>query len=78
LAFGYFFGFFARAILNHDPPTAFVDVEIGVSLTFCLGWPQTSILWISISQAAGGIGVSQHAWLIQSPLKNFFHKSQSP
>jgi hypothetical protein len=22
--------------------------------------------------------VSQHAWLIQSPLKNFFHKSQSP
>jgi hypothetical protein len=28
-------------------------VEIRVSLTFCLGWPQTTILLIAASQVAG-------------------------
>jgi hypothetical protein len=36
-------------------------VEMGVSWTFCLGWPQTMILLISTSQVARIIGMShQH------------------
>jgi hypothetical protein len=46
-------------------------VEKGVSLTFCLGWPQITILPTSTSQVAEIIGVSHHTWLF---LKEFLRK----
>jgi hypothetical protein len=37
-------------------------IEMGVSRTFCLGWPQTLILPISASLVARITGVSHHTW----------------
>jgi hypothetical protein len=38
-------------------------VEMGVSLTFFLGWPQIAILLISVSQLAGITGMSHYSIL---------------
>jgi hypothetical protein len=35
-------------------------LEMGVSRTICLGWPRTTILWISASQEARIRGVNHH------------------
>jgi hypothetical protein len=39
----------------------FIEVE-GVSLTFCLGWSQTTIFLLSVSGVAGITEVSPHTW----------------
>jgi hypothetical protein len=59
---------FAWASLDHDLGMTSVHhhtqllVEMGVSLTFCTGWPWTLILLISASWVAGITGMSHHAW----------------
>jgi hypothetical protein len=46
----------------YTTPSLFFDM--GVLLTFCLGWPQTEILLISASQVAGIIDIYHYAWLV--------------
>jgi hypothetical protein len=53
-------------VYHHTQPL----VEMGVSQTFCPGWPQTLILPISASNVARIIGVSHH-WVI-------FHYPEMP
>jgi hypothetical protein len=44
-------------------------IEMGVSITVCLGWSQTMILPISASQVAGITGMSHHDPLNSPSLK---------
>jgi hypothetical protein len=46
------YGLLCCCDLQHEAPFPGV-FEMGVSLTFCLDWPQTQILSISASQVAG-------------------------
>jgi hypothetical protein len=43
------------------PQHASLFVEMGVLLTFCLGWPQTADPWISASVVSGFTGMCHHA-----------------
>jgi hypothetical protein len=78
--FSYFLDrvFFLGPVLDHDPPSyaSCVFWITGVYhhawlvgwheslLTFCLGWPQAMIFWISTSQVAEITDVHHSTWLI--------------
>jgi hypothetical protein len=68
--------FYAWAVVNKNLPTytfhvrgmtdvchcvQLLFVEMGVSLTVCMGWPQTGIILTSASRIIGIIGMSRYA-----------------